>query len=147
MMWLGIEKISRSASLRTMLTQPTPSPSARRQPQVVDGETGRIDLDLANADFAEHRGSEAIELAGDDQVEQCFENAIELECEKLAQTIAGKLRGVDRALLLEDAFDLAPALRVAHHEKIPGLRETDAGRVMRGDDHAREHFVRHRVGG
>jgi hypothetical protein len=33
-----------------------------------------------------------------------FEDALELEREKPAQTIAGKLRAVDRTLLLEDTF-------------------------------------------
>src|SRR5208282_1997591 len=118
---------------------------ARSQPEVLDRQTGRIDLHVADADFAQHAGTEAVRLAGDDQVERGFENSFELEREKFLAARAAELRGIALALLIEHPPDFAPALEIAHDEEVPWLCEPDAGRVMGRDQYARQDFVGNRV--
>ena len=71
---------------------------------------------------------------------------LQLERQEFFAPLARELRRVAQAFLLEDALDLAPALGVAHDDEIPGLRETDAGRMMGRDQHPCQHFVRYGIG-
>ena len=85
---------------------------ARRQPQIVHRETGRIDLDVADAGLAEHGGPEAIGLAGDDQVERRFEDAFELERGYLSRRSPLNWAALFWRLGFEDLFHAAPLLAV-----------------------------------
>jgi len=129
-------------------TDPTDSQplSARGEPQITDGETGRIKLDVSDTGFAEHAGTEALAFARDDDIQRRFDNSLELERKKLLAAGAGELRGVFDPLLLEQAFDCAPPFEITHDDEVPWLREADAGGVMGGDEYAREHGVGYRIG-
>src|SRR5258708_4549013 len=119
---------------------------ARGQPQVLDRQASRVDLDVADAGFAEHGGAEAIGFAGDDKVERSFEDALELEREIFFAALAAELSGVLLALRFENFFDAAAALEVAHDDEVPRLREADAGRMVSGDEDAREHLIGNWIG-
>src|SRR5205807_1917438 len=86
---------------------------ARREPQVFHRKARRVDLDVGDADFAEHRRAQTFRLARDDQVERRFENSLQREGEKLLTALAGELRRIFRAFFFEHALDLTPAFEVA----------------------------------
>ena len=130
-----------------MLTHPMPEPlGARGQPHVFDCQARRINLDVADAGLAEHGGAEAIGLAGDDKVERSFEDSFELEREIFFAALAAELGRILLALGFENFFHAAALLDAAHQDEVPRLREADAGGMMRGDQHAREHFVGNWIG-
>src|ERR1700730_17578162 len=53
-------------------------PRTRREPQIPNRETGRIDLDLRDTDLAQHARSKAVGLARHDQVERRVKNSFDL---------------------------------------------------------------------
>ena len=130
-----------------MLTHPIAQAlGARGEPQIFDCQTRGINLDIADAGLAEHGGTEAIGLAGDDKVERSFEDAFELEREVFFAARAAELGRILLALAFENFLHAAAPLEAAHDDEVPRLREADAGGMMGRSQHARQHLVGNRIG-
>lgn len=119
---------------------------ACREPKIFDRQARRVNLDIANAGLAEHGGTEAIGLAGDDKVERSFEDAFELEREIFFAALAAELSRIFLALGFEDFLHAPAPLEAAHDDEVPRLREADTGGMMRRGQHARQHIVGNWIG-
>jgi len=83
----------------------------------------------------------AFPVAGDADVERAFADAFQLELavERLPFRLDGRQFLLARGQ--EKVAHLCPTRRVADHDEIPGLHETDRRRVMGGEQKPGQHLV------
>jgi len=80
MTWGGMPRIARRRAVLRMLARPTPTPSARRQPEVLHRAAGAVDIGLGDAVATEDLAP-ARRIAGDAHIERRLNDAFQLQRE------------------------------------------------------------------
>jgi len=120
---------------------------AGRQPQVLHGADGAVDIHLLDMRPPDHDGTGAVPVTGNADVDRGFENAFQFQVSiGLARL---PLEHLDRLAVrrLEKPMDLLFGCLGADQNKVPGLHESHRRRVVGGHQNAAQNVFGDGVGG